>query len=58
MTMRKKLLSFLTALGWCWIAVASSGNAAQLDNVAVGYSSFTGHYAPLWIAVEAGLGRK
>src|ERR1044071_527441 len=32
--------------------------AAQLDNVTVGYSSFSGHYVPLWTAVEDRLGRK
>src|SRR5215467_3289742 len=32
--------------------------ASQLDNVTVGYSSFSADYVPLWAAVEEHLGRK
>ncbi|MGH7871867.1 MAG: ABC transporter substrate-binding protein [Candidatus Binatia bacterium] len=37
---------------------ASAGFAAALDTVTVGYSSFSGAYVPLWIAVEERLGKK
>ena len=37
---------------------ASAGFAAALDTVTVGYSSFSGAYLPLWIAVEERLGKK
>jgi hypothetical protein len=36
----------------------SSFAAAATDQVTVGYSSFSGAYVPLWIAVEEQLGRK
>ena len=32
--------------------------ASQTDTVTIGYSSFSGAYGPLWIAVEEQLGRK
>jgi TRAP-type uncharacterized transport system substrate-binding protein len=32
--------------------------AAAIDQVTVGYSSFSGAYVPLWVAVEEQLGRK
>ena len=32
--------------------------AARLEPLTVGYSTFSGAYGPLWIAVEEGLGRK
>ena len=32
--------------------------AAKLDSVTIGYSSFSGDYAPLWIAIENHLGKK
>jgi ABC-type nitrate/sulfonate/bicarbonate transport system substrate-binding protein len=48
--------------GWLicgWIALASSVFAAsQSDSVTIGYSSFSGAYGPLWVAVEEQLGRK
>lgn len=41
------------------IAFASAGFAAsQLETLTIGYSSFSGAYLPLWIAVEEQLGRK
>ena len=55
---RKKLLVPLWVL-LAWIAfVSGAGAAVQLDSLAVGYSSFSGHYTPVWIAVEDRLGRK
>jgi ABC-type nitrate/sulfonate/bicarbonate transport system substrate-binding protein len=41
-----------------WIALTPAVFAASLDNVTIGYSSFSGAYGPLWIAVEEQLGRK
>src|ERR1043165_714223 len=32
--------------------------ATPLESLTVGYASSTGHYTPMWIAVEDGLGRK
>ena len=40
------------------LILASAGFAAALDTVTVGYSSFSGAYVPLWIAVEERLGKK
>jgi ABC-type nitrate/sulfonate/bicarbonate transport system substrate-binding protein len=50
-------------IGWCLIcgclALPSRVlDAAQMDSVTIGYSSFAGAYGPLWIAVEDQLGRK
>src|SRR5262249_25970030 len=39
-----------------WIGRASVTLGA--DSVTIGFSSFSGFYGPLWIAVEDGLGRK
>ena len=42
-----------------WIAYASVAlAAAQLETVTIGFSSFSGFYGPLWLAVEDRLGRK
>lgn len=42
-----------------WLACLSTSFAAsKVDSVTLGYSSFSGAYAPLWIAVEEQLGRK
>jgi NitT/TauT family transport system substrate-binding protein len=38
--------------------VVPVGFAASLDHVTVAYSSFSGAYVPIWIAVEEQLGRK
>ena len=40
-------------------AFAATGSAApKLDSVTIGYSSFSGDYVPLWIAIEEQLGKK
>lgn len=51
---------FLTLLIGCASLVAPrfSFAAAAIDQVTVGYSSFSGAYVPLWVAVEEQLGRK
>ena len=37
---------------------ATSPAATKLDSVTIGYSSFSGDYVPLWIAIEEQLGKK
>lgn len=37
---------------------ASSFAATKLESVTIGYSSFSGDYVPLWIAIEEQLGKK
>jgi ABC-type nitrate/sulfonate/bicarbonate transport system substrate-binding protein len=57
MACRKYRLALSLLLGW--IGCASAGfAAAQLDNVTIGFSSFSGFYGPLWLAVEDGVGKK
>ena len=53
---RQKILILLFAFTW-WLA-GNGFAATQLDNLTVGYASFSGHYTPMWIAVEDGLGKK
>ena len=51
----------LFAISVCcaWLVVGPfSFAAAPIDHLTVGYSSFSGAYAPLWIGVEEQLGRK
>jgi ABC-type nitrate/sulfonate/bicarbonate transport system substrate-binding protein len=44
---------------YLWVSFISVGFAAtKLDSVTIGYSSFSGAYGPLWVAVEEQLGRK
>jgi ABC-type nitrate/sulfonate/bicarbonate transport system substrate-binding protein len=57
MTLRKNMLALSFILSWLgWASVALG--AAQLDSVTIGFSSFSGFYGPLWLAVDEGLGRK
>ena len=57
MAFRKNLLALSFVL--CWIGCGSVTVAgAQLDSVTIGFSSFSGFYGPLWLAVEDGLGKK
>ena len=54
---RKHHLALSLLLGW--MSCASAGfAAAQLDAVTIGFSSFSGFYGPLWLAVEEGVGKK
>jgi ABC-type nitrate/sulfonate/bicarbonate transport system substrate-binding protein len=48
------LCIFCTAIVFASTALA----AAQIENLAVGYSSLAGHHTPMWIAVEERIGRK
>lgn len=58
--MRSNRLLLITVGSLClWFASACLGYAAsQLESLTIGYSSFSGHYVPLWIAIEDQLGRK
>ena len=57
MTAKKRWIVVNLIIGW--IAHASLAlAAAQLETVTVGFSSFSGFYGPLWLAVEDGLGKK
>ena len=54
-----KTTTFASAFLLCWLCCASFAlGAAQLENVTIGFSSFSGFYGPLWLAVEDGLGKK
>jgi len=57
MTLRKNTLALSFILSWVGCASVALG-AAQLDTVTIGFSSFSGFYGPLWLAVDDGLGRK
>lgn len=57
MRLIKALITF--SIGCAWLISSSLYfAAAALEPVTVGYSSFSGAYLPLWIAVEERLGRK
>jgi len=57
MALRKNTLALSLILSWIgWASVALG--AAQLDSVTIGFSSFSGYYGPLWLAVDEGLGKK
>ena len=51
----KLVATFLLLLSFL---VGPAFGAARLEPVTIGYSNFTGTYAPLWIAVEEHLGAK
>ncbi len=57
MTLIKPLLAASALAASLWQAAPLIA-AAALEPVTVGYSSFSGAYLPLWIAVEERLGRK
>lgn len=57
MALAKNSLALSLLLGWLGCASAAFA-AAQLDSVTIGFSSFSGFYGPLWLAVEDGLGKK
>jgi len=48
------LCIFCTAIVFASATLAT----AQIENLAVGYSSLAGHHTPMWIAVEERIGRK
>jgi ABC-type nitrate/sulfonate/bicarbonate transport system substrate-binding protein len=54
----KKFLILFGSLGWRLAFATWTWAATGLDNLTVGYASFSGNYTPMWIAVEDGLGKK
>jgi ABC-type nitrate/sulfonate/bicarbonate transport system substrate-binding protein len=55
------MLSWKYIIAGCFVLSLVNGNAvgaARLEPLTVGYSNFTGTYAPLWIAVEEHIGAK
>ncbi len=57
--MKKNQLVLAMTTGWVLILMnCFCFAAASLESLTVGYSSFSGAYLPLWIAVEEGLGKK
>src|SRR5882672_9772241 len=56
--MSKKLLILTGSQGLWLVTAAWSWAAVQPESLTVGYASFSGHYVPMWIAVEDGLGKK
>jgi hypothetical protein len=54
---KKYLIAFNLIIGWMVYASVALA-AAQLETVTIGFSSFSGFYGPLWLAVEDRLGRK
>jgi ABC-type nitrate/sulfonate/bicarbonate transport system substrate-binding protein len=55
--LKNMLNTFVICSAWLLVARLCFA-AATMDHVTVGYSSFSGAYVPLWIAVEEQLGRK
>ena len=57
--MPNRLLGIATWFLLQGIAFLSVGHAASAtETLTIGYSSFSGHYVPLWIAVDDRLGKK
>src|SRR3972149_6263833 len=57
MATRNRLVSFCAVIVSLTFSSASFA-ATRLDSLTVGYSSFSGAYGPLWVAVEDHLGKK
>jgi NitT/TauT family transport system substrate-binding protein len=53
-----KIVAALLNLFVCLVVPSAGIAAAKLDGVTVGYSTFSGAYLPLWLAVEERLGSK
>jgi ABC-type nitrate/sulfonate/bicarbonate transport system substrate-binding protein len=53
-----KRVVFTLCLLFASLIAGNSFSAARLEPLTIGYSNFTGTYAPLWIAVEDHLGAK
>src|SRR5581483_897087 len=49
---------FFAASLWFLLHGAAFAAGAPAESLTIGYSSFSGHYVPLWIAVEDRLGKK
>jgi len=57
MATRNRLVGFCAVIASLIFSSASFA-ATRLDNLTVAYSSFSGAYGPLWVAVENQLGKK
>jgi NitT/TauT family transport system substrate-binding protein len=59
MNMQRKKTIIVGCLVWAWLSMGVQGFAAgKLEPLTVGYSTFAGSYAPLWMAVEERVGQK
>ena len=56
--MKAKFLSVVFVIFSFLLPTAAGIAATQLDSVTIGYSSFSGDYVPLWMAVDDRLGKK
>jgi ABC-type nitrate/sulfonate/bicarbonate transport system substrate-binding protein len=54
---QKNALALSLVLG-CIVRASVAFGAAHFETVTIGFSSFSGFYGPLWLAVEDGLGKK
>ncbi len=45
-------------ISWAWFVLGPMALAATPEPVTIGYSTFSGAYLPLWLAVEERIGRK
>jgi ABC-type nitrate/sulfonate/bicarbonate transport system substrate-binding protein len=57
MMLTKSLVTFFVGCTWLFVSAVGFA-AAPLESVTVAYSSFSGAYAPIWIALEERLGRR
>jgi ABC-type nitrate/sulfonate/bicarbonate transport system substrate-binding protein len=55
---RRRIKIAWSVLGIWLLSVCCVSAATPLDNVTLGYASFSGHYTPMWIAMEDSLGKK
>jgi NitT/TauT family transport system substrate-binding protein len=59
MNMQRKKTIIVGCLVWAWLFMGVQGfPAGKLEPLTVGYSTFAGSYAPLWMAVEERVGQK
>ena len=57
--MQQKKTIIVGCLISAWLSIGVQGfAAARLETLTVGYSTFAGSYAPLWVAVEERVGQK
>jgi ABC-type nitrate/sulfonate/bicarbonate transport system substrate-binding protein len=57
MSMKKTIITGCLVFAWLLIG-AKAFTATKLEPLTVGYSTFSGSYAPLWVAVEEHVGLK
>jgi ABC-type nitrate/sulfonate/bicarbonate transport system substrate-binding protein len=56
--MKTKLPAALLLICNCLLSMPVAMAATQLESLTIGYSSFSGDYVPLWMAVDDKLGKK